>query len=336
VSNQLSVKVEGTSIAVVDGGNGSSNSNGSNSGSSGNGGGGSDHRGSSVAEGRGIGVGLTLDSEVISTGSGNSGLINRDNSAIGVGNQAVESSGVSSAIDGGGSGSSVQTSSNSLGGQMVSTGSGDSGLINRDNSAVGVSNQLSVKVEGTSIAVVDGGNGSSNSNGSNSGSSGNGGGGSDHRGSSVAEGRGIGVGLTLDSKVVSTGSGNSRLINRDNSAIGVSDQLSVEVEGASIAIGGGVARVASVGNRGSVIASVSHSRGSSDGASGIASIANSGGSSIANWGNSSLEGQMISTGSGHSGLINWDNSAIGEGLESIEALGGSGGNTSGENQKLHD
>jgi len=273
---------------------------------------------------------------MVSTGSGNSGLINRDNSAIGVGNQAVESRGVSSAIDGGGSGSSVQTSNNSLGGQMVSTGSGDSGLINRDNSAVGVSNQLGVEVEGASIAVVDGGNGSSNSNGSNGGSSGNGGGGSDHRGSGVAEGRGIGVGLTLDSEVISTGSGNSGLINRDNSAVGVSDQLSVEVEGASIAVGRGVARVASVGNRGSVIASVSHSRGSSNGGSGIASIANSGGSGIANWGNSSLEGQVISTGSSHSGLINWDNSAIGEGLESIEALGGSGGNTSGENQKLHD
>jgi len=291
---------------------------------------------------------------MVSTGSGNSGLINRDNSAIGVSDQAVESSGISSAIDGRGSSSSVQTSNNSLGGQMVSTGSSDSGLINRDNSAIGVSNQLSVEVEGASIAVVDGGNGSSNSNGS----SGNGGGGGDHRGSGVAEGRGIGVGLTLDSEVISTGSGNSGLINRDNSAIGVSDQLGVEVEGASIAVGRGVARVASVGNRGSVIASVSHSGGSSDGGSGIASISNSGGSSIAsiansggsgiasiansggsgiaNWGNSSLEGQVISTGSSHSGLINWDNSAIGEGLESIEALGGSGGNTSGENQKLHD
>ena len=136
--------------------------------------------------------------------------------------------------------------------------------------------------------------------------------------------------------MVSTGSGNSGLINRDNSTVGVSDQLGVEVEGASIAVGRGVARVASVGNRGSVIASVSHSRGSSNRGSGIASIANSGGSGIANWGNSSLEGQVISTGSSHSGLINWDNSAIGEGLESIEALGGSGGNTSGENLEKRD
>merc|ERR1711902_252725 len=128
---------------------------------------------------------------------------------------------------------------------MVSTGSGNSGLINWDNSS-------SIKTSNNS----------------------------------------------LGGQMISTGSGNSGLINRDNSAIGVSDQLRVEVEGASIAVGRGVARVASVGNRGSIIASVSHSRGSSDRGSGIASIANS-----------ALEGQVVSTGSGHSGLINRDNSA---------------------------
>merc|ERR1719480_25962 len=226
---------------------------------------------------------------------------------------------------------------------VIGTGSSDSGLINGDNSAVGVSNQLGVEVEGASIAVVVSNSGSSSSNRGNGGSSGVGHGGD----GGVAEGRSVSIGLSLDSQVIGTGSGNSGLINRDNSAIGASDQLGVEVEGASIAVGRGVARVASVGNRGSVIASVSHSGGSSDGGSGIASISNSGGSSIASIANSggsgiasiansSLEGQVISTGSSHSGLINWDNSAIGEGLESIEALGGSGGNTSGENQKLHD
>jgi len=285
---------------------------------------------------------------MVSTGSGNSGLINRDNSAIGVSDQAVESSGVSSTIDCGGSGSSIKTSNNSLGGQMVSTGSSDSGLINRDNSAVGVSNQLSVEVEGASIAVVDGGNGSSNSNGGNSGSSSNGGGGSDHRGSSVAEGRGIGVGLTLDSKVVSTGSGNSGLINRDNSAVGVSDQLGVEVEGASIAIGvGSISSISSgIGSISSRIGSISSGIGSissiGNWGSGIAKggsscnwASNSGGNSI-NWGDSSLKGQVVSTGSSHSGLIHGDNSAVGEGLETVESLGRGGGNTSGKNQKLHD
>jgi len=135
--------------------------------------------------------------------------------------------------------------------------------------------------------------------------------------------------------VVSTGSGNSGLINWDNSAIGVSNQLGVEVEGASIAVGGSVARVSSVGNRGSVIASVGHSRGGSNWGSSIA-IANSGGSSVANRGDGSLEGQMVGTGSGNCGLVNRDDSAVGEGLESIESLGGGSGNTSGENQKLHD
>jgi len=235
---------------------------------------------------------------MVGTGSSNSRLVNGDNRAIGVSNQAVESRGVSSSIDGGGSSSSVDTSNNSLGGQMIGTSGGDSGLINRDNSAVGVSNQLCVEVEGASIAVVDRGNGG-NGWSSGIGDRGNGG------GCGVAEGRGIGVGLSLDSKMISTGSGNSGLINRDNSAVGVSNQL--------------------------VVPSVCHS-----GSSSISSKANSGCSGIANWGNSSLEGQVISTGSGHSGLINRDNSAIGEGLESIKALGGGGGNTSGENQKLHD
>jgi len=287
---------------------------------------------------------------MVGTGSSNSRLVNGDNRAIGVSNEAVESRGVSSSIDGGGSSSSVDTSNNSLGGQMIGTGGSNSRLINRDNSAVGVSNQLGVEVEGAGIAVVDGGNGNGRSSGV--GDRGDGG------GSSVAEGRGVGVGLSLDSKMIGTGGGNSRLINGDNSTVGVSDQLCVEVEGAGIAVGGSVARVASIGNRGGIVAGVCNSGGSSNwgsgiasiansggssiasiansGGSGIASISNSGGSSIANWGNSSLERQMVSTGSSHGGLINGDNSAIGEGLESIEALGGGGGNTSGENQKLHD
>merc|ERR1719264_2220250 len=109
--------------------------------------------------------------------------------------------------------------------------------------------------------------------------------------------------------MISTGSGNSGLINRDNSAIGVSNQLCVEVEGASIAVGGSVARVASIGNRGSIVARVGHSGGSSNWGSGIA-----------NWGNGSFKGKMVGTGSSNSGLINRDNSAIGEGLESIKAL----------------
>jgi len=271
---------------------------------------------------------------VVSAGGGNSGLINGDNSAVGVSDEAVESSGVSSSVDSGGSGSGVKTSSDSLEGKMISTGSGNSGLINRDNSAIGVSDKLGVQVEGAGIAVGNSGGSSSDGGGSNNGSSGVGDGGNGG-GSGVAEGRGVGIGLSLDSKVISTGGGHSGLINGDNSAVRVSDQLGVEVEGAGIAVGGGVARVSSIGHGGSVITGVGDSRGSSNGGGSIA-VTDSGGSSIANRGDGSLEGQVVGTGSGDCGLINRDNSAVREGLESIEALGGSGGNASGENQKLHD
>ena len=73
---------------------------------------------------------------MVSTGSNNSRLVNGDNSAIGVSNEAVESRGVSSSIDGGGSSSSVDTSNNSLGCQVIGTGGVDIGLINGDNCAI--------------------------------------------------------------------------------------------------------------------------------------------------------------------------------------------------------
>jgi len=276
----------------------------------------------------------SLEGEVVSAGSGNSGLINGDNGAVGVSDKAVESSGVSSSVDSGGSGSGVKSSSNSLGGQVVGAGSGNSGLINGNNSAIGVSDELGVQVEGASIAVGNSGSSSSDGGGGDHGSSGVGDGGNGG-GSGVAEGRGVSIGLSLDSKVISTGSGHGGLINGDNSAVRVSDQLGVEVEGASIAVGGSVARVSSIGHGGSVVAGVGDSRGSSNGGGSIA-VTHSGGGSVANRGDSSLEGQVVGTGSGNCGLINRDDSAVREGLESIEALGGSGGNASGENQKLHD
>ena len=40
----------------------------------------------------------------------------------------------------------------SLGGQVVSSGGSNSGLVNRDHGAVGVGDQLEVEVEGTSVA----------------------------------------------------------------------------------------------------------------------------------------------------------------------------------------
>merc|ERR1712106_471599 len=43
----------------------------------------------------------------------------------------------------------------SLGSKMVSTGSSDSWLINRDNSSIWVSNKLGVQVEGSTITVAN-------------------------------------------------------------------------------------------------------------------------------------------------------------------------------------
>ena len=69
---------------------------------------------------------MSQGGQVSGSSLGNSGLVNGDNSTIGVSDQAVESRGVSSSIDGGGSSSSVDTSNNSLGGQMIGTGGSNS------------------------------------------------------------------------------------------------------------------------------------------------------------------------------------------------------------------
>jgi len=45
---------------------------------------------------------------------------------------------------------------------------------------------------------------------------------------------------SLGIEVFSTGLDHSRLVNRDNSTIGVSNELAVKVEGARVAIGRGV------------------------------------------------------------------------------------------------
>merc|ERR1719244_2350804 len=110
-------------------------------------------------------------------------------------------------------GGSMDTSTTS--GEVVSTGSSHGRLIKGDHGSVGMSHQVGVQVQGTSIAIASsiarvgrssnkrGGNGrASNSWASN-------------HWASVAE---------LGSKVVSPGSSNCRLIHRDHSAIGVSHQ----------------------------------------------------------------------------------------------------------------
>merc|ERR1740131_315880 len=162
-------------------------------------------------------------------------------------------------------------------------GSGNSWLINWDNSSIWVSNKLGVKVEGTSITI--GGNWGSNWG---------------NWGSSNSWSSSIG-------KVVSTGSSNSWLINWDNSSIWVSNKLGVKVEGTSIAVGG---------NWGSNWGSNWGNWGSSNSwSSSIGNLGNWGSNLSNNWGSSgislSLGNKVISTGSSNSWLINRDNSTIG-------------------------
>ena len=152
---------------------------------------------------------------MISTGCGNGWLINWDNSSIGEGLET----GISGSINSWSS-IGIDSSINSLGGKVVSTGSGNSWLINWDNSSIWVSNKLGVKVEGTSITI--GGNWGSNwgnwgSNWSSCVSN------LGNWGSNLSNNWGSrGISLSLGNKVISTGSSNSWLINRDNSSIGES------------------------------------------------------------------------------------------------------------------
>ena len=126
-----------------------------------------------------------------------------------------------------------------VGSKVVSAGGGNSGLINRDNSTIGVGNELGVEVQWSlvsiswGIAVARVGNwSSSNSWGSGDGrgssirnwSSSNSWGSrvsSNWRSSNSNWGSGS-INCSLGSKMISTGSSNSWLINRDNSSIGES------------------------------------------------------------------------------------------------------------------
>ena len=130
--------------------------------------------------------------------------------------------------------------------------------------------------------------------------------------------------VSMGSKVISTSSSNSRLINWDNSSIWVSNKLGVKVEGTSITIGGNWG--SNWGNWGS-----SNSWSSRVSSNWRSSNSNWGSSSI----NCSLGSKMISTGSSNSWLINRDNSSIGESLEAIKTLCRGCGNTGGENLKFY-
>jgi len=247
----------------------------------------------------------SLGEEVVSTGSSHCRLINRHNSSVGVSNQGRDSSnwasigGRGSGVgDRGGSncrsssiGNSWSSSNNwglssidsSLGGEVFSTGSSNSRLINRHNSTIGVSNKLGVQVEGSSVSI-GGSIGSRSSSIGNSRSS-------SHNWDLSS------IDSSLGSKVLSTGSSNSRLVNRGDSAIGVSNQLAVEVERTRVTIGRGI------GNRGSGV-----------GSDGWGSrVGNSWGRSQ-NWGLGSIECplgiEVFSTSSCNSWLINRNNSSV--------------------------
>lgn len=130
-------------------------------------------------------------SQVLSTGGLNGGLINRDNSAIRVGNKTTKRS----------------TSNESVSGKVLSTGSLDCGLINWDNSAVGVSNKTAIGGSEGSIASV-----------------------TSIGGSKVVVGIGISqsvvsIRISVGSKVGSLGSLDFGGLDWGNSSVGVGDKL---------------------------------------------------------------------------------------------------------------
>jgi len=163
--------------------------------------------------------------EVVGTGGGNSGLVNGDHGAVGEGLEAVESRGVSCTIDSGSS-IGVHSANNTLGGQVVGTGGGNSGLVSGDHGAVGVGNQLGVEVQGAVVAIAVGNRGGGHSGGSSIGHRGSGVAG--HRGSGVAGHRGSGIGnrggssvsMALGGQMVGTGGGNSGLATGTTAPLG--------------------------------------------------------------------------------------------------------------------
>ena len=178
-------------------------------------------------------------SEVVSTGSSHGRLVGRDDGTVGVGDQVgVEVQGAGVAVadcrdgsDGGGSdnrsgdgrGSNSNGSDGSVlgvpGSEVVSTGSSHSGLVDGDNSTVGVADQVGVQVEGAGVAIASSVDGSS-SDGRGSNSRGSDGGGSGISNTSIAKSSTT----TTGSKVVSTGGGNCRLVDRHDGSVGVADK----------------------------------------------------------------------------------------------------------------
>jgi len=190
----------------------------------------------------------TTSSKVISTGSSNSGLVSRDHGTVRVSNQMgvqVEGSGVSMVGDGSSvdssNGSSVSNSGDRSGvshnsvssesttsSKVISTGSSYSRLVSRDHGSIGMSNQVGVQVERSSITVMSNGSSVDSSDGSSVDSC--------DRSSVTVSSMGTMSG-SQGSKMVSTGSSHGWLIHRDHSTIRMTHQA-VEA-GSSVIAGGG-------------------------------------------------------------------------------------------------
>ena len=167
---------------------------------------------------------------MVCPGGLDSGLVHRDNSAVGVGDQAVVAVAVSGTVGStvGNRVSSVQTSMTTTGGEVVGTSSSHGGLIHGDYGSVRVTNQVGVQVEwagvavASSVAKTSGGVGRATDAGVSN-SVGNG------SSSSIPYTSVPGTSIetstaTAGSKVVSTGSSHSGLIHGDDGTVGVGDQ----------------------------------------------------------------------------------------------------------------
>jgi len=268
----------------------------------------------------------TTNGKVVSTGGSHGRLVNRDHGTVGVRNQVgvqVEGSvvTVASSVTGTVDGSSDSDGGSSIGGschsdgasqdgaglastngEVVSTGSSHSRLVNRDHCAVGVGNQVGVQVEGSVVTVA------SSVTGTVDGSS------DSNRGSSIGGSSQDGAGMaTTSGEVVSTGSSHSGLVNGNHGTVRVGHQVRVQVEGSGIAV------ASSIGGASGSIGRTSDSHGTSsqEGAG------------------TKLSGQVVGLQGSHTRLIDGGDGPVGVRLQAEEALGGREGEGGGENQKLH-
>lgn len=158
--------------------------------------------------------------------------------------------------------------SRGVGSKVFSTGSLDISGLNGDYSAIGVGNQTGVSVRVSSsvggIRISSSGIGVSS------------------RGIGVSS---SGIGVSVSGEVLGLGSSDSRLINGDNSTVGVGNKSSVGISSG----------VSGVGIRGSGVNSV----GIGQSSIGVSCVCYS-----------TVSGKVSGTGSGNCGLISGDNSSV--------------------------